>query len=159
MQKNVYFENMYEDCRAYEKAKDERMKRRTALVKAEDWEGVKAFDRREAAEFPKPYTRGQSDAFSAYRENLYNQNKGFFEVKDLPWEKDMPDFLSALREAGIQTILVTDQSTGLMRGLFTLEELGCLMIGLQTYTRTTDRWGETEEIEVRGIEMDIGGEK
>lgn len=153
--KNTYFENLYNISMAYEDAKAERRKERDELKKNDDWDGVRAFDIREEKEFPKPYTRGQSDAFRAYRENIARGNEGFFEVSSLPWEKDAAEFVKALRDAGIGTILITDQSTALMEDLFTLQSLGCQMGNLKTYTRTESRWGEPEEVEVRGIEMQI----
>lgn len=155
MKENTYFENLAKTCEAYEAAKEERMKERTAMMKADDWDAVRAFDEREDREYPKPYTRGQSYAFRAYRENLYNNSEGFFEVRDLPLEQDTPDFLDTLRKAGITVILVTDESTALMEALFILTDLGCRMAGLKTYTRIERRWGADEELEIRGIEMEI----
>lgn len=155
-EKNAYFENLYRVSTAYEDAKAERMKERDALKEKDDWDGVRAFDKREERDFPRPYTRGQSDAFRAYRENLYNRNDGFFEVRNLPWEKDAAEFVKALRDAGIKRILVTDASTALLDDLFTLQGLGCRMTGLRTYTRMEKHFGREEETEVRGIEVEMG---
>lgn len=154
--RNAYFENLYRICSAYEEAKAERMKERDALKEKDDWDGVRAFDEREKRDFPRPYTRGQNDAFRAWRNNLANGNNGFFEVRNLPWEKDAPEFVKALRDAGIKTILVTDASTALLDDLFTLQGLGCRMAGLKTYTRMENHFGKEKEAEVRGIEVEVG---
>lgn len=63
-----------------------------------------------------------------------------FEVEDLPWDKDLPDFVAALREAGVTEFAVTDQSTALMRCLHILAANGCTIEGLCTVERTEWRF-------------------
>ncbi len=59
-----------------------------------------------------------------------------FEVEDLPWEKDLPDFVATLRRAGVNEFAVTDQSTALMRSLHLLAANGCTIEVLCTVERT-----------------------
>ena len=54
---------------------------------------------------------------------------------DLPWPRDIHEFVETLRAAGITEFAVTDRSTGLMEGLHLLAAEGCTMQGLCKVTR------------------------
>ena len=59
--------------------------------------------------------------------------------------------LDTLRKAGIESLVVTNQSTGLMRNLHDFAAEGCTMLGLCTITKKDNRWGEETEDQIMGI--------
>ena len=155
MEKNTYFEAMRDTAIAYNEAQAIREKERDAMIAADNWDGVKAFDKREKEEFPYPFTAGQNKALVLYDHSLRN-GADAFDVDDLPWDHELEDFVRALREAGITAIVVTDQSTGLMDGIYGLTALGCTMNGLKTVTRADDhRFGSKEPERKNGIEFQL----
>ena len=61
-----------------------------------------------------------------------------------------------IRKAGITSIVVTDESTGLMDGIYDLTACGCTMGSLRTVTRADDfRFGSREPETKRGIGFKI----
>lgn len=155
MEKNTYFEAMRDTAIAYNEAQAIREKERDAMIAADNWDGVKAFDKREKEEFLYPFTAGQNKALVLYDRSLRN-GADAFDVDDLPWDHELEDFVRALREAGITAIVVTDQSTGLMDGIYGLTALGCTMNGLKTVTRADDhRFGSKEPERKNGIEFQL----
>ena len=155
METNSRLEEMRETAIAYNQAKAIREKDREAMIAADDWDGVKAFDEREKAEFPYPFTQGAVKALTAYDRSL-KRGADAFEVEDLPWENELADFAATLRDAGIKEIVVTDQSTALMDGIYGLTALGCRMTGLRTVTRADDhRFGSKEPERRNGIEFQL----
>ncbi len=155
MEKNTYFEAMRDTAIAYNEAQAIREKERDAMIAADNWDGVKAFDKREKEEFPFPFTAGQNKALVLYDRSLRN-GADAFEVDDLPWDHEMADFVDTLRKADITAIVVTDQSTGLMDGIYELTALGYQMRGLKTVTRADDhRFGRKEPERKNGIEFQL----
>lgn len=153
--KNAYFESMYKTVCSYQEKKEAVRKQRSALYEEEKYdEGtalVKAFEE----ETPFPYSDGAMKAYWAYQ-NLNYRGSDCFEVEDLPWEKDMKDFAETLKDAGINTIVVTDQSTGLMDGIYGLIANGWKMGALKIVTRKDDHHFGTDEPETKkGIEFTI----
>lgn len=155
MEKNSYFEEMRNTAIAYNEARSIREKDRDALIASDDWDGVKAFDKREKEEFPYPFTSGENKALTQYDRSLRN-GADAFEVEDLPWDYELADFVKTLRAAKVDTIVVTDQSTGLMDGIYGLTALGCSMGALRTVTRADDhRFGSREPEKKNGIEFEV----
>lgn len=155
MEKNSYFEEMRNTAIAYNKAQAIREKERDAMIAADNWDGVKAFDKREKEEFPSPFTAGQNKALVLYDRSLRN-GADAFEVEDLPWDYELADFVKTLRAAKVDNIVVTDQSTALMDGIYGLSGLGCRMGTLRTVTRANDhRFGSREPEKKNGIEFKI----
>lgn len=153
--RNTFFEEMKEAGYAYQEAKDKRLETRTELIKTDKWDEVRAFDEKEKAEHPFPFTKGAMKALQAYR-NTTQRGCDAFEVDDLPWPDDTKDFVETLRKAGITSIVVTDESTGLMDGIYDLTACGCTMGSLRTVTRADDfRFGSREPETKRGIEFKI----
>ena len=72
-------------------------------------------------------------------------------MDDFLWEKEVRDFVEALRSAGLETFVYTNQSTAVMENLHAFAAEGCTMMGLCTITRQETRWGEEEPYEVQGI--------
>lgn len=82
---------------------------------------------------------GQGYAYRAWRDSLENGSSAF-EVHELPWSDadlagEMRKFIDTLREAGIDSFIVTDESTALMRCLHTLIGAGGTLEGPATVTR------------------------
>ncbi|MCH4078591.1 MAG: hypothetical protein LKF03_01665 [Eubacterium sp.] len=153
--KNAYFESMYKTVSDYQEKKEAVRKQRSILFDEEKYdEGtalVKAFEE----EHPFPYTDGAMKAYWAYQ-NVNYRGADCFEVEDLPWPKDMKDFAETLKDAGINTIVVTDQSTGLMDGIYGLIANGWKMGALKIVTRKDDHHFGTDEPETKkGIEFTI----
>jgi hypothetical protein len=153
--KNAYFESMYKEVRSYQEKKEAVRKQRSRLFDEEKYDEGTALMKAFKEEHPFPYTDGAMKAYWAYQ-NMNYRGSDCFEVEDLPWPKDMKDFADTLREAGIDAITVTDQSTGLMDGIYGLSENGWKMGGLKTVTRKDDHRFGTDEPETKnGIEFTI----
>ena len=97
-----------------------------------------------------PYTDGQAKAYLAWITSVRNESSTF-EVQDLPWDRDIHDFVETLRAAGISEFAVTDQSTALMRNLHQLVGEGCTMQGLCKVSRSGACWGEESITKHDGI--------
>ena len=75
---------------------------------------------REAAENDaKKVSRGTLEAYWAYEFNC-NNDCSEFACNELPWTTDMSDFVKAMREAGLETIAITETSTALLENLHKL---------------------------------------
>lgn len=96
------------------------------------------------------FTDGQLRAYRAWLESTRNESSTF-EVQDLPWDRDIHDFVETIRAAGVTEFAVTDQSTALMRLLHLLAAEGCTMQGLCKVTRSETRWGGEGTKEYPGI--------
>lgn len=99
---------------------------------------------------------GQGYAYRAWRDNLENDTS-VFEVHELPWsdpdlDGEMQRFVEALREAGIDHFVVTDESTALMRCLHILVAAGGILEGTATVTRKPPYWDEETRL---GLEIRI----
>lgn len=116
---------------------------------------VKYFEgiRELAAEDYRKIGRGTQAALEAYSFTI-NRQSSEFECNDLPWTTDMSDFVKTLREAGLETIAVTETSTALLENLHKLAAQGCTVEGLCTVTRP-DFWDKPQD--VPGIRVRING--
>ena len=153
--KNAYFESMYKEVRSYQEKKEAVRKQRSKLFDEEKYDEGTALMKAFEEENKFPYTDGAMKAYWAYQ-NMNYRGSDCFEVEDLPWPKDMKDFAETLQEAGIDAITVTDQSTGLMDGIYGLSENGWKMGTLKTVTRKDDHHFGTDEPERKnGIEFTI----
>ena len=133
---NTYFQSMESTIREYNNAK------RTRLEK-------KDF----------PFNQGQMTAFWAWKYSTDFQStcngENILEVSGLPQAKDIHDFVTCLREAGVDTFATTDESTALLRSLHALSEEGCQMTGLCKVIRTETRWGANETETYNGLLMSL----
>ena len=148
---NGFFEKLEAAAGEFESARAARNEEKEALRKAGDWDGIEAWNEREK-QFRFPYTDGQIKAYRAWMQSRWH-NSSVLETEDLPWERDIPDFVRTLREAGAEAFAVTDQSTALMRSLHALAAEGCTVEGLCTITRRENRYGTVQEYEVQGISI------
>ena len=151
---NSYFKMMSDIGEGYERARAIRKAEKDALMKADDWDGVKAWNEREKA-FPFPFSSGAMKAYRAWQNSTANESS-CFEVNGLPWAKDAHDFITTLQEAGITEFAITDRSTALMELIHVLaDEEGCILVGICTVTRSEKRWGEEGTEEYEGILMSL----
>ena len=149
MKNNTYFQTMHQTGTEYERAFAMRQAEKQAIVDSGDDTALTAwYEREKGIKFP--FSDGQSKAYRAWSNSVRNESSTF-DVQDLPWDKDVHDFVKALRDAGITEFAVTDQSTALMRVLHLLADEGCTMQGLCQVTRTENRWGYEGTEEYPGI--------
>ena len=91
-------------------------------------------------------TVGEREFYGFYRNNLYNKSKDF-EINGVLFEDAIPSLAEAIRESGLESFIVTDNSTALMRVLHSFAKEGFEMTGLATTERQVERYG-SEEIEI-----------
>lgn len=152
---NQYFENLHRLGCEYEEKRAAHQDKKQKIIDTFGWdsEELKAwYAEKKAMTFPFP--TGVSKAYRAWAESIA---KGMDEVEmtDSTWERERRDFVDALRKAGMESFVVTNQSTGLMEDLHGYAELGCTMMGLCTISRRKDRWGEEKEIAIPGIRFSL----
>ena len=157
---NNYFKMMNDIGTGYQNAKAIRAKEKDALMKADDWDSIKAWNEREEKCFPFPFSKGQMSAYRAWQNSTANESsvngEKILEVNDLPWDYEAHDFAQTLKEAGITEFAITDRSTALMELLHILaDEEGCKVVELCKVTRSEKRWGGTETEILNGILMSL----
>ena len=151
---NTYFENLKRIGHEYEAARVvERQARKQQIIDTLGWdsEELKAwYAEDQAAKFP--FEQGACKAYRAWA-NSISRKEAELEMDDFLWEKEVRDFVEALRSAGLETF--TNQSTAVMENLHAFAAEGCAMMGLCTITRQETRWGEEEPYEVQGIRFSL----
>ena len=150
---NNYFKKMQYIGEEYEKARSIRKREKEELIKKDDWNGFDAWNEREKS-FPFPFCDGYMKAFRAWQ-NSTEYKADCFEVNDLPWERDVHEFITCLKEAGITEFAVTDKSTGLVDVLHAFGKEGCTIKGFCTVKRIENNWGKEENKTYNGILMSI----
>ena len=155
MKNNSYFLNLKRIGHDYEAARVERQARKQHIIDTFGWDSaeIKAwYAEDEAAVFP--ISQGVSKAYRAWASSIARQEDEL-EMDDFLWDKDVHDFVAALREAGIETFVYTNQSTAVMENLHAFAAEGCTMTGLCTIARHETRWGDEEPYEVQGIRFRV----
>ena len=152
---NSYFLNLKRIGHEWEAARVERQARKQQIIETHGWgsEELKAwYAEDEAATFP--FGQGACKAYRAWAGSIARQEDEV-ELDDYLWDREVSDFVSALREAGIKTFVYTNQSTAVMGNLHAFAAEGCTMTGLCTITRHETRWGDEEPTEVIGIRFQV----
>ena len=152
---NTYFENLKRLGHEYEAARVERQARKQQIIDTLGWDSdeLKAwYEEDAAAKFP--FESGVSKAYRAWAQSL-SRKEDELEMDDFLWDKEVADFIEALRSAGIETFVYTNQSTAVMENLHAFAAQGCTMTGLCTITRQETRWGDEEPTEVMGIRFSL----
>ena len=152
---NAYFLNLKRLGHEYEAARAERRARKQRIIDTLGWESeeLKAwYEEDAAAQFP--FTQGACKAYRAWASSLSRQEDEL-EMGDFLWEKEVHDFVEALRGAGIGSFVYTNQSTAVMENLHAFAAEGCAMTGLCTITRHENCWGNEEPTEIMGIRFSL----
>jgi len=152
---NTYFEEIRRIGHEYEEKRQERNARKIAIIAEHGWDSKELeawYEEDSKVTYPIP--QGVSKAYRAWWTSIERQETEV-EMDDFLWEKDVQDFVDALKAAGIKTFVYTNQSTAVMENLHQLAAAGCTMQGLCTITRQETRWGTEEPTEVIGIRFTI----
>ena len=152
---NTYFENLKRIGHEWEAARVERKARKQQIIDTLGWdsEELKAwYEEDAAAKFP--FESGVSKAYRAWAQSL-SRKEDELEMDDFLWDKEVADFIEALRSAGIETFVYTNQSTAVMENLHAFAAQGCTMTGLCTIIRQESRWGDEDPYEVQGIRFSL----
>lgn len=152
---NEYFENIKRIGHDYEVAREERRERKAKIIDTYGWdsEELKAWYAEDAAA-TFPITAGACKAFRAWANSISRQEDEL-EMDDFLWGSEVHDFIEALRNAGIESFVYTNQSTSVMDNLHAFAAEGCTMTGLCKAVRKETRWGEEEPYEVQGIRFSL----
>ena len=152
---NTYFENLKRIGHDWEAARIERQARKQQIIDTLGWDSdeLKAwYEEDAAAKFP--FESGVSKAYRAWAQSL-SRKEDELEMDDFLWDKEVADFIEALRSAGIETFVYTNQSTAVMENLHAFAAQGCTMMGLCTITRQETHWGDEEPTEIMGIRFSL----
>lgn len=155
MKNNTYFLTLKRIGHDYEAARIERQARKQQIIDTFGWDSaeIKAwYAEDKAAVFP--ISQGASKAYRAWASSISRQEDEL-EMDDFLWDKDVHEFVDALRQAGTETFVYTNQSTAVMENLHAFAAEGCTMTGLCTITRHETRWGDEEPNEVLGIRFRV----
>lgn len=153
--KNTYFENMYKIGCRYQAKKTAAKKKADAYYEKEQWDQVHAYLKDFRESNPFPFSDGAVMALEAWRRSNRHGSDAF-EVERLPWPEDMKDFADTLKYAGVKRIVVTSQSTALMRGIYGLYENGWTLVGPQIVTTELEHsFGSSDPDKEKGIAFEM----
>ena len=138
---NAYFAELDRIARDFEQRHEahKALKQQIIDTKGCDSEERKAWYKEEEEQFQYPISAGACKAYRAWR---YSETDEVI-IDDFTWEgQETHDFINTLRKAGLTSLVITNQSTGLMRNLHDFAAEGCTLQGLCTITKKENRWGE-----------------
>ena len=74
------------------------------------------------------YSEGTARALGMWRRSV-GLGESEMDISDIIFDRLLPDFVASLRSAGLNTLVITCDSTGLLKQLQVLTELGCTVDG------------------------------
>ena len=150
---NTYFAELDRIARDFEARHDAHKKLKQEIIDTKGWdsEELKAWYAEEEKDFQYPISAGACKAFRAWR---YSDTDEVI-MDDSCWDRERHDFIDTLRKAGLKTMVVTIQRTGLMEDLHGYAAEGFTMLGLCTITKKDNRWGEETEEQIMGIRFSL----
>lgn len=154
MKNNAYFKRIYEVCHEYSEIKRAHEDKKDEIRDTYGWDSPELnawYARMNEIEKSFPYTSGTMKAYWAFR----NCETEELEVSDFCWDKEIEDFIKALRDAGIETFVVTNQSTALMENIHGFIKAGCTMEGACTLEKLSRRWGDEKPEYLMGIRFKV----
>ena len=152
---NAFFNEMRRMGKEWEAAREERNARKQEIIDTKGWdsEELKAwYEEDEKAAYP--FSQGANKAYRAWASSVGRQEDEI-EMDDFLWEREVADFVDALRRAGFASFVYTNQSTAVMENLHQFAAQGCRMEGLCAITRRESRWGDEENTQVMGIRFSL----
>ena len=148
MKSNAYFEELERIGREWQKKHDAHKALKERIIEEKGWDSPElAAWYAEEEQMKGPFTMGVSKAFRMWK--YCESDELLFD--DFVWEREAGDFISTLRKAGIQTFVMTNQSTALMENIHWFVALGCRLEGPCIVTVSKRRWGEDEEEQLMGL--------
>ena len=142
---NTYFENLRKIGEAYETIRRAHEEKKQAILNEFGWESeeLKTWYE-EKKKMTYPIAAGACKAYRAWSQSVERETDEV-EMDDFLWDREVKDFVEAMREAEIKSFIYTNSSTALMENMHQLAEEGCKMEGLVKIERA-NYWREPEEI-------------
>ena len=152
MKNNTYFEELERIGCEWQKKYDAHKALKDRILEEHGWDSpeLKAWYAEEE-KMKGPFPSGVSKAFRAWK---YGESDEFL-FEDFVWEREADDFIDTLRKAGLETFVVTNDSTALMENIHWFVGLGCKLEGTCIVTKHRRRWGEDEEEQLMGLRFSL----
>ena len=152
---NEYFENMLKIGEEYEEKRAALEGKKLQILEEYGWdsEELKAWYE-EKAEMTYPVPQGACKAYRAWKQTV-EKEEDEVAMDDFLWDREVADFIDALRQAGMTSFIYTNQSTAMMENLHAFEAEGCRMEGLTKITRTERRFGADRDEEILGVRFSL----
>ena len=152
MKNNTYFEELERIGREWLKKYDAHKALKDRILEEHGWDSPELKARyAEEEQMKGPFPSGVSKAFRAWK---YGESDEFL-FEDFVWEREAADFIDTLRKAGLETFVVTNDSTALMENIHWSVGLGCKLEGTCIVTKHRRRWGEDEEEQLMGLRFSL----
>ena len=152
MKNNTYFDELNRNACAWEQKHEAHNALKQQIIEEKGWDSEELktwYEEEERMQFP--YSQGACKAYRAWKYSTTDEVL----FDDYVWDKEAHDFIDAFRKAGIETFVVTNQSTALMETLHWFAAEGCTMLGLCTVTKKENRWGVEKEEQIMGIRFKV----
>ena len=154
MHENTYFQKMYEVCCEQQKIQNAHEAEKEEIKEKYGWDSQLMKDwyaKDEEIKKAFPYSAGQMKAYWTYDRNETEE----LEFSDFCWEENIPDFIEALRSAGIKSFVFTNQSTAVMENIHGFIKAGCTMEGACTLEKKSRFFGAEGTEQVLGLRFKI----
>ena len=148
MKNNAFFDEMYRIGHEWSLANRAHEQLKEQIIREKGWDSdeLKAWYAEEE-QMKFPFSSGANKAHRAWH---YSEGDEVV-MDDFCWDRERHDFIDALRQAGIRSFVVTNQSTGLMEDIHGYIAEGCRMEGPCTIIKKDNRWGEETEETIQGL--------